>query len=275
MDFEIREDRKPQGRRRLRVEREEYFRLVQQGYSNKEASRRVGVHERTGREWRNGRTDPNRFRAPARPERAPARTSGPSRYLSEDERIHIADRLREKATIRATAAAVLDGTPVAWALTEPDHGADLLNNELTATAHPDGYRLDGTKWPINNATRAGLLTLLEAPARRTPPPRLDPGPLRGAVLAGMSEAELEACARVFVNNALVTRAHGFGRFDGDVLVVVATEGRREDTPGPESRQRYVSGVVSAPRLARTHDEPGRPETLGEVWNAVAAWLDRE
>ncbi|MBP0455619.1 acyl-CoA dehydrogenase family protein [Kitasatospora sp. RG8] len=61
---------------------------------------------------------------------------------------------------RATAAAVLDGTPVAWALTEPDHGADLLNNELTATAHPDGYRLDGTKWPINNATRAGLLTLL-------------------------------------------------------------------------------------------------------------------
>nr|WP_316528253.1 helix-turn-helix domain-containing protein [Kitasatospora sp. K002] len=95
MDFEIRRDRKPQGRRKLRVERAEYFRLVDQGYSNKEASRLVGVHERTGREWRNGRTDPNRFRAPARPERAPAAVSGPSRYLSEDERIHIADRLRE------------------------------------------------------------------------------------------------------------------------------------------------------------------------------------
>ncbi|MGW2542310.1 IS30 family transposase, partial [Kitasatospora sp. NPDC001574] len=55
MTFEIREDRQPQGPRKLRVEREEYFRLVQQGYSSKEASRLVGVHPRTGREWRNGR----------------------------------------------------------------------------------------------------------------------------------------------------------------------------------------------------------------------------
>jgi len=30
--------------------------------------------------------------------------AGPSRYLSEDERIHIADRLREKASLRAVAA---------------------------------------------------------------------------------------------------------------------------------------------------------------------------
>ncbi|CAM5563473.1 hypothetical protein KAURM247S_06388 [Kitasatospora aureofaciens] len=104
MTFDIREDRRPQGPRKLRAEREEYFRLVQQGYSSKEASRLVGVHPRTGREWRNGRTDPKRFRAPARPERAPSRASGGSRYLREDERIHIADRLREKATVRAIAA---------------------------------------------------------------------------------------------------------------------------------------------------------------------------
>ncbi|MEU9075501.1 hypothetical protein [Kitasatospora sp. NPDC048538] len=90
MDFEIREDRKPQGPRKLRAEREEYFRLVRQGYSNREASRLVGVHPRTGREWPNGRTDPNRFRAPARPERAPCAVS---RYLREDERIHIAAEL--------------------------------------------------------------------------------------------------------------------------------------------------------------------------------------
>lgn len=30
--------------------------------------------------------------------------SGPSRYLTEDERVHIADRLREEATIRQIAA---------------------------------------------------------------------------------------------------------------------------------------------------------------------------
>jgi transposase, IS30 family len=104
MDFEIRKNRTvAHGRRKLVRERAEYFRLVDQGYSNKEASRLVGIHERTGREWRNGRTDPARFRPPVRPERA-AGSGTPGRYLSQDERIHIADRLRERATIRAIAA---------------------------------------------------------------------------------------------------------------------------------------------------------------------------
>ncbi|MCP3755656.1 IS30 family transposase [Streptomyces sp. TBY4] len=102
MDFEVRKVRSAQGPRKLRAERAEYFRLVQQGYSSKDASRLVGVHERTGREWRNGRTDPLRYRAPAHHERAPVAAS--SRYLSETERIHIADRVREKATVRAIAA---------------------------------------------------------------------------------------------------------------------------------------------------------------------------
>ncbi|CAL9632444.1 Crotonobetainyl-CoA reductase [Streptomyces sp. enrichment culture] len=64
----------------------------------------------------------------------------------------------EQAT--TTASAVLSGAPVAWALSEPDHGADLLNGSLTATRQDGGYRLDGVKWPINNATRARYLTVL-------------------------------------------------------------------------------------------------------------------
>lgn len=59
-----------------------------------------------------------------------------------------------------TAAEVLAGTPVAWALSEPDHGADLLHGATTATAREGGYRLDGFKWPINNATRARYVTVL-------------------------------------------------------------------------------------------------------------------
>jgi transposase, IS30 family len=102
MDFEIREDRVAQGRRKLRRERAEYFRLVRQGLNNREASRLVGVNERTGREWRNGRSSEKRFRAPAHVERVPVSAS--SRYLGEADRIHIADRLREHATIRAIAS---------------------------------------------------------------------------------------------------------------------------------------------------------------------------
>ncbi|MEU2339198.1 acyl-CoA dehydrogenase family protein [Streptomyces sp. NPDC013172] len=58
------------------------------------------------------------------------------------------------------AAVVLSARPVGWALSEPEHGADLLNGSCTATPRDGGYRLDGVKWPINNATRAVLLTVL-------------------------------------------------------------------------------------------------------------------
>ncbi|WP_461016205.1 helix-turn-helix domain-containing protein, partial [Streptomyces daliensis] len=65
MDFEVRKVRSAQGRRKLHAERAEYFRLVKAGYTNKEASAAVGVNERTGREWRSGRWDPQRLRPPA------------------------------------------------------------------------------------------------------------------------------------------------------------------------------------------------------------------
>lgn len=48
MDFEIREVRTAQGPVKLRREREAYSRLVQQGYSNTEAFRIVGIDRRTG-----------------------------------------------------------------------------------------------------------------------------------------------------------------------------------------------------------------------------------
>lgn len=60
MDFKIREDRKPQGAKRLSAERAAYFQLMQQGYRNNEACRTVGVDSRTGRRWRNGYTPSNR-----------------------------------------------------------------------------------------------------------------------------------------------------------------------------------------------------------------------
>jgi transposase, IS30 family len=103
MDFEIRVDRTPQGRKKLSREREAYSRLVQQGYSNTEACRIVGVDRRTGNKWRNGRSG-ERNRKPVPPIHLVVQASGPSRYLREDERIYIADRLREKATVRAIAA---------------------------------------------------------------------------------------------------------------------------------------------------------------------------
>ncbi|ATL84383.1 putative transposase [Streptomyces malaysiensis subsp. malaysiensis] len=76
---------------------------MQQGHSNREASRIVGINPRTGKRWRNGwRSPPTGKPKPPIAEEAPA--PQPSRYLREMDRIHIADRLWEKASIRQIAA---------------------------------------------------------------------------------------------------------------------------------------------------------------------------
>lgn len=104
MGFEIRRVRRPQGAKPLVAERAAYLRLVQQGYSSAEACRQVGVSEKTGRRWRNGDSG-----SPGHVGAVPIKASvvpscGPSRYLTVEERIHIADRWREQAGIRQIAA---------------------------------------------------------------------------------------------------------------------------------------------------------------------------
>ncbi|MEO6089053.1 MAG: acyl-CoA dehydrogenase [Umezawaea sp.] len=67
--------------------------------------------------------------------------------------------------ISAMTARLLECTPVCLALTERGHGADLLAGEVTAVPGPDGWRLTGEKWMINNASRAGAASVL---ARTSP-----------------------------------------------------------------------------------------------------------
>nr|WP_203888318.1 IS30 family transposase [Planotetraspora kaengkrachanensis] len=75
---------------------------MDQGFSSLEACRIVGINSRTGKRWRNG-WNPSGTRKGAPPIARVVAPSGPSRYLREDERIHIADRLREKVSIREIA----------------------------------------------------------------------------------------------------------------------------------------------------------------------------
>jgi IS30 family transposase len=122
MDFEIRQDRSAQGRKKLTRERAAYLDLVQNGISNGEACRIVGINPRTGKRWRNGRnpTGRNKGASPIT-EAAPPITS--PRYLREQERVHIADRRRENATIRQIAA-------------ELGRSPSTISRELRRNAHP-------------------------------------------------------------------------------------------------------------------------------------------
>lgn len=94
------------GRARLLEQRRMYAELIVQKVSNSEACRILGVNRRTGSRWRYGRHLPgtdgvDRQYAPMIPEPAP-RSCSP-RYLSDDERDVIDERLRGGASLRAIA----------------------------------------------------------------------------------------------------------------------------------------------------------------------------
>jgi IS30 family transposase len=97
---------------------------MQQGYSNREACRIVGIDVRTGQKWRYGRKPTGTQRRALPPLTVVAEPCGPSRYLCEADRIHIADRLREKATVRAIAA-------------ELGRSPSTVSREIKRNRHPD------------------------------------------------------------------------------------------------------------------------------------------
>jgi IS30 family transposase len=87
----------------LMVQRQEFARLIAEGVSNSEACRLVGVNRRTGTRWRYGRTITFTSGAELHyPPMATTRTTCLSaRFLSEDERVLIADRVRAGLSLRA------------------------------------------------------------------------------------------------------------------------------------------------------------------------------
>ncbi|GAA3773547.1 hypothetical protein GCM10022403_005840 [Streptomyces coacervatus] len=97
----------------------------------------------------------------------------------------------------------------------------------------------------------------------------------GEVLGAITDDELISLGRAFLNNGALKGRHNLGRFTGDALVVVATEGRAQDEPTAELWRPHISGDISEVRLPYGHSELVRPQVLGEVWDAVSAWLARE
>jgi IS30 family transposase len=124
MDFEIRGQRRPQGAKKLTRERVAYFELMVQGYSSREACRIVGINYRAGKKWRNGEHSPGPGKKPRPPVRREVSACLHSlRYLGEDERIYIADRLREHANYRVIAK-------------ELERSPSTISREIRRNSHP-------------------------------------------------------------------------------------------------------------------------------------------
>src|SRR4051794_12830137 len=111
------------------AKREEFTRLIAEGLSIAEAVRRVGIHYRTGRRWLRGRTVRMPFGLarhydPVIIVKAPVS----ARFLSEDERITIADLRRRGPTIRDIGARL-------------ERAPSTISRELRRSRAPEGgYR---------------------------------------------------------------------------------------------------------------------------------------
>ncbi|RKR90585.1 IS30 family transposase [Micromonospora pisi] len=121
--FESRSDRRSQGRKQLRAERQAYLDLVARGVGTSEACRLVGINRRTGHRWRYGRESQTKAGWQGDRGSAVRPSSGSARYLSQDERIVIADRLREGASQAAIAVEL--GRP-----------ACTISREIRRNRHP-------------------------------------------------------------------------------------------------------------------------------------------
>ena len=88
------------------AKREWFARLIAQGPPSAQACRMVGVNPRTGKRWRHGHTitssSGRRLHYP--PVISSRRREVSPRYLSEEERMRIADLHREGLAVRAIAA---------------------------------------------------------------------------------------------------------------------------------------------------------------------------
>jgi IS30 family transposase len=99
-----RRPRKPPGGGPEQAKRDHYLRLMAQGMNNSAACREVGINRRTGTRWRYGRTATGAAgRSRIYPPITAPKRAVSARYLSEDERITIADERRAGRSIRAIA----------------------------------------------------------------------------------------------------------------------------------------------------------------------------
>jgi len=100
----------------------------------------------------------------------------------------------------------------------------------------------------------------------------------GNVLGAISEEELLVLVDIFRKCANLMETSEFRRFDGDMLLLVASKGKDlEDEDGNTISlaaiwEPYVSGSITEVRLPCAHSDLHKPEMLSQAWPGISAWL---
>ncbi|WP_369367882.1 amino acid adenylation domain-containing protein [Streptomyces sp. CG4] len=91
-------------------------------------------------------------------------------------------------------------------------------------------------------------------------------------LASLTEDQLVALLTAMSHNRHIVKDHVPGRYDGDLLFFLATEGRIEGAPMPDVWEQYVSGAVRWHAVDSTHTAMNQPESLAQMGPILAAAL---
>jgi thioesterase domain-containing protein/aryl carrier-like protein len=94
------------------------------------------------------------------------------------------------------------------------------------------------------------------------------------ILGSVTQEEVAAYAEVFVNNRLVKVGHEYGLFEGDLLLIVATQAPEDGAAAasvqdPARWRPYVGGEIVTAEIDCAHEEMARPEQLARIWSAIA------
>jgi alkylation response protein AidB-like acyl-CoA dehydrogenase len=144
----------------------------------------------------------------------------------------------EPAQAQALAGEILAGAAVSWGLTERNHGGDLLAGECAAARTAGGWRVDGEKWLINNATRGQMLCVLA---------RTDPaGGPRGFSLVMVDKRRLPEHSYRFLPKE---RLHGIRGADISGIAFQAAEVPRDALIGEPGEG--IEIVLKSLQLSRT------------------------
>jgi thioesterase domain-containing protein len=89
---------------------------------------------------------------------------------------------------------------------------------------------------------------------------------------GLSDDEWVHLARLIQTHRRMAAEHDYGRFDGNVLVLVAQDGRPDNPRTPSEWEPYVTGTISEAPIPCTHRQMVETQWLGEIWSAIADWM---
>jgi len=139
---------------------------------------------------------------------------------------------------------------------------------------PDAEAADRTPPPAEAADQTPPPA---APDRREPDPEQMLDLVRGEVgnvLGAISDEELLRLADIFYKSTILAQTSEFRRFDGDMLLLVASAGQNQENGDAATRiwEPHVSGEITQVHLPCPHSELLNPEMLRHAWSAISAWL---